>query len=58
VAYLVMRENVINRLYDLNVGYWQPDCRASITSAVPIAAPRWSIYLGLSEREIALPRRR
>ena len=25
VAYLVMRENVINRLYDQNVGYWQPD---------------------------------
>jgi glyoxylase-like metal-dependent hydrolase (beta-lactamase superfamily II) len=25
LAYLVLRENVINRLYDQNVGYWQPD---------------------------------
>jgi len=23
--FLVMRENVINRIYDQNVGYWQPD---------------------------------
>jgi alkyl sulfatase BDS1-like metallo-beta-lactamase superfamily hydrolase len=23
--YLLLRENVINRLYDQNVGYWQPD---------------------------------
>ena len=23
--FLVMRENVINRIYDQNIGYWQPD---------------------------------
>ena len=25
LPFLVMRENLINRLYDQNVGYWQPD---------------------------------
>src|SRR5262249_33629560 len=25
MGYLLMRENVINRLYDQNTGYWQPD---------------------------------
>jgi Zn-dependent hydrolases, including glyoxylases len=25
IPYLLMRENAINRLYDQNIGYWQPD---------------------------------
>ncbi|MGB5082675.1 MAG: MBL fold metallo-hydrolase [Burkholderiales bacterium] len=53
LPYLVMRENVINRVYDQNVGYWQPD----LEGMDPLGrADRGSLlvdYLGVSERQLA-----
>jgi glyoxylase-like metal-dependent hydrolase (beta-lactamase superfamily II) len=51
--YIVMRENVINRIYDQNVGYWQPDLQGVDYIS---RADRGSIlidYLGVSERQLA-----
>jgi len=50
--YIVMRENVINRIYDQNVGYWQPDLQGVDYIS---RADRGSIlidYLSLSERQV------
>jgi glyoxylase-like metal-dependent hydrolase (beta-lactamase superfamily II) len=50
--YIVMRENVINRLYDQHVGYWQPDLQGVDYIS---RADRGSIlidYLGVSERQL------
>ena len=50
--YIVMRENVINRIYDQNVGYWQPDLQGVDYIS---RADRGSIlidYLGVSERQL------
>ena len=47
-----MRENVINRIYDQNVGYWQPDLQGVDYLS---RADRGSIlvdYLGISERQL------
>ena len=47
-----MRENVINRIYDQNVGYWQPDLQGVDYLS---RADRGSIlidYLGVSERQL------
>jgi alkyl sulfatase BDS1-like metallo-beta-lactamase superfamily hydrolase len=52
LPYLVMRENAINRLYDQNVGYWQPDLQGVDYLS---QADRGSIlvdYLGVSERQL------
>jgi glyoxylase-like metal-dependent hydrolase (beta-lactamase superfamily II) len=52
LPYLVMRENVINRLYDQNVGYWQPDLQGIDYIS---RADRGSIlvdYLGISEQQL------
>jgi glyoxylase-like metal-dependent hydrolase (beta-lactamase superfamily II) len=52
LPYLVMRENVINRIYDQNVGYWQPDLQGVDYLS---QADRGSIlvdYLGVSERQL------
>ena len=54
VAYLVMRENVINRLYDQNVGYWQPDLHGVDYLSRADRGSALVDYLGLSERELAL----
>src|SRR6266404_5089024 len=54
VAYLVMRENVINRLYDQNVGYWQPDLQGVDYLSRADRGSALVDYLGLSERELAL----
>ena len=53
VAYLLMRENVINRLYDQQAGYWQADLQGMdyLTRADHGAA--LVDYLGLSEGQIA-----
>jgi glyoxylase-like metal-dependent hydrolase (beta-lactamase superfamily II) len=51
--YIIMRENVINRLYDQNLGYWQPDLQGVDYLS---RADRGSIlidYLGVSERQLA-----
>ena len=52
VSYLVLRENVINRLYDQTVGYWQTDLQGmdSITRADRGSA--LIDYLGVSERDV------
>jgi glyoxylase-like metal-dependent hydrolase (beta-lactamase superfamily II) len=50
--YIVMREHVINRLYDQHVGYWQPDLQGVDYLS---RADRGSIlidYLGMSERQL------
>ena len=52
LPYIVMRENVINRIYDQNVGYWQPDLQGVDYLS---RSDRGSIlidYLGVSERQL------
>jgi glyoxylase-like metal-dependent hydrolase (beta-lactamase superfamily II) len=52
LPYLLMREHVINRLYDQQVGYWQPDLQGVDYLS---RADRGSIlidYLGVSERQL------
>ncbi len=53
MPYIVMRENVINRIYDQNVGYWQPDLQGVDHLS---RADRGSLlvdYLDISERQLA-----
>jgi glyoxylase-like metal-dependent hydrolase (beta-lactamase superfamily II) len=53
LPYLLMRENLINRLYDQNVGYWQPDLQGLDHLG---RADRGSVlvdYLGVSEQQLA-----
>jgi glyoxylase-like metal-dependent hydrolase (beta-lactamase superfamily II) len=52
MPYIVMRENVINRIYDQNVGYWQADLQGVDYLS---SADRESMlidYLGVSERQL------
>jgi glyoxylase-like metal-dependent hydrolase (beta-lactamase superfamily II) len=52
LPYILMRENVINRIYDQNVGYWQPDLQGVDYLS---RADRGSVlvdYLGISERQL------
>ena len=52
LPYILMRENVINRIYDQNVGYWQPDLQGVDYLS---RADRGSLlvdYLGVSERQL------
>jgi glyoxylase-like metal-dependent hydrolase (beta-lactamase superfamily II) len=52
LPYLLMREHVINRLYDQRVGYWQPDLQGVDYLS---HADRGSLlidYLGVSERQL------
>lgn len=52
LPYVVMREHVINRIYDQHVGYWQPDLQGVDYLS---RADRGSIlidYLGVSERQL------
>lgn len=53
LAYLVMRENVINRLYDQNVGYWQPDMQGVDHITRVDRGSALVDYLGVSERQLA-----
>jgi glyoxylase-like metal-dependent hydrolase (beta-lactamase superfamily II) len=53
LPYLLMRENLINRIYDQSVGYWQPDLQGVDHLG---RADRGSVlvdYLGVSERQLA-----
>ncbi|MCX7175813.1 MAG: MBL fold metallo-hydrolase [Proteobacteria bacterium] len=53
MPYIVMRENVINRIYHQNVGYWQPDLQGVDHLS---RADRGSLlidYLGVSEGQLA-----
>ena len=43
LPYLILREHVIDRLYDQNIGYWQSDriCKASNISPAPTTQNYW-----------------
>jgi alkyl sulfatase BDS1-like metallo-beta-lactamase superfamily hydrolase len=50
--YLILREHVIDRLYDQNVGYWQPDLQGLEHLTRADNAERLVDYLGVSERQL------
>lgn len=51
-AYFIMREHVIDRLYDQNVGYWQPDLQGLEHLTRADHAELLVDYLGLSEGQL------
>ena len=50
--YLILREHVIDRLYDQNVGYWQPDLQVLEHLTRADHAELLVDYLGVSERQL------
>ncbi len=50
--YLILREHVIDRLYDQNVGYWQPDLQGFEHLTRADHAELLVDYLGVSERQL------
>ena len=50
--YLILREHVIDRLYDQNVGYWQPDLQGLEHLTRADYAELLVDYLGVSERQL------
>src|SRR5216683_4193569 len=50
--YLILREHVIDRLYDQNVGYWQPDLQGLDHLTNADRAELLVDYLGVSERQL------
>jgi len=50
--YLILREHVIDRLYDQNVGYWQPDLQGLDQLSRNDRAELLVDYLGVSERQL------
>lgn len=50
--YLILREHVIDRLYDQNVGYWQPDLEGLEHLGRADRAELFVDYLGMSERQL------
>jgi hypothetical protein len=52
LPYLVLRENVINRLYDQNVGYWQPDLQGLDHLSRADRGTLLVDYLGVSEPQL------
>jgi len=50
--YLILREHVIDRLYDQNVGYWQPDLQGLEHLTRADHAELLVDYLGVSERQL------
>jgi hypothetical protein len=52
LPYLTLREHVIDRLYDQNVGYWQPDLQGMEHLTTADHADLLVDYLGLSERQL------
>src|SRR6266849_5849065 len=50
--YLILREHVIDRLYDQNVGYWQPDLQGLEHLTRADHAELLVDYLGLSEGQL------
>lgn len=52
IPYLVLRENFINRLYDQNVGYWQPDLEGMDHLSQKELGSILTHYLGLSEKQL------
>jgi glyoxylase-like metal-dependent hydrolase (beta-lactamase superfamily II) len=52
LPYLILREHIIDRLYDQNVGYWQPDLQGMEHLTRADHAELLVDYLGLSERQL------
>ena len=52
LPYYIMREHVIDRLYDQNVGYWQADLQGLEHLSRADRAELLVDYLGLSERQL------
>ena len=52
IPYLVMRENVINRLYDQFAGYWQTDLGGLDHLSAGEYGALLSRYLGITERRV------
>jgi glyoxylase-like metal-dependent hydrolase (beta-lactamase superfamily II) len=50
--YLILREHVIDRLYDQNVGYWQPDLQGLDHLGRTDRAELLVDYLGVSENQL------
>ena len=50
--FLILREHVIDRLYDQNVGYWQPDLQGLDHLTRADHAELLVNYLGVSERQL------
>ncbi|MGA2924291.1 MAG: alkyl sulfatase dimerization domain-containing protein [Candidatus Sulfotelmatobacter sp.] len=50
--YLILREHVIDRLYDQNVGYWQPDLQGLEHLNRADRAELLVDYLGVSEKQL------
>ena len=50
--YFILREHVIDRLYDQNIGYWQPDMQGLDHLTRADHAELLVDYLGLSERQL------
>jgi hypothetical protein len=53
LAYLIMRENVINRIWDQNVGYWQSDLQGMDYLTRADRGSALVDYLGVSEQQLA-----
>lgn len=52
LPYIVMRENVINRIYDQHVGYWQADLQGMDYLTRTDRGAMLVDYLGVSERQL------
>ena len=52
LPYILLRENVINRIYDQNVGYWQPDLQGVDYLSQADRGSMLIDYLGISERQL------
>jgi len=52
MPYLLMREHVIDRLYDQNVGYWQTDLKGILHIGAADQAEVLTDYLGVTERQL------
>ncbi len=50
--YLILREHMIDRLYDQNVGYWQPDLQGLDHLGRADRAELLVDYLGVSEKQL------
>jgi glyoxylase-like metal-dependent hydrolase (beta-lactamase superfamily II) len=50
--YLILREHVIDRLYDQNVGYWQPDLQGLDQLGRADRAELLVDYLGITEKQL------
>jgi hypothetical protein len=52
LPYLLMREHVVDRLYDQNVGYWQADLQGMSHISHADRAEMLVDYLGVSEKQL------